>query len=484
MRRIAERALWIALLLVGAAHVVLFLYVIARRFAYPFDLEWMEGGMLLHAKRIAEGQPIYAPPSVDFVPYLYTPLYPAIVALFGKLLGIGYALGRFVSLASLAAAIVLGYRAARRAAAPAAIAAAAMIAVLAAFPFVGQWYDLVRNDELFLALGMGGLYVLITRPTLRGAAIGAALLVASYFAKQTGEALLVTGLVVVLVVNWRVAWVYAVTAGALWSGFVLLLNATSHGWFWNWCFRAHAHHDFNLKRVFYFAPKALFEHAPVIWIAGFIAIAIAFARGSVNREKLAWILVGAAGVGLACLGFGTQWAWTNAYIPGVFFPLVTLAVLADTTPINRILIPAALLVHLSMHFYNPKPFLPTPQDRAAGQALIARIASAPGDVFVPFHPWYPVMAGKRATVHRMGIMDAPSSGFGRPLGLDSAISEGRFALVIVDNKFRWEEELPTLRTRYQLVTTLEPGHDAPRTFAGADTTPRFVLAPQPTPNGR
>src|SRR5690242_9668573 len=136
MRRIAERALWIALLLVGAAHLVLFLYVIARRFAYPFDLEWMEGGMLLHAKRIAEGQPIYAPPSVDFVPYLYTPLYPAIVALLGKLVGIGYALGRFVSLASLAAAIVLGYRAARRGAASIAIALAAMIAVLAAFPFV------------------------------------------------------------------------------------------------------------------------------------------------------------------------------------------------------------------------------------------------------------------------------------------------------------------------------------------------------------
>jgi hypothetical protein len=477
MRRIAERALWIGLALLGAAHVVLFLYVIGRRFTYPFDLEWMEGGMLLHAKRIADGQPIYGPPSIDFVPYLYTPLYPVIVAILGKLFGISYALGRFVSLASLAAAIALGYRAARRAGAPVAVAAGGMVAVLAAFPFVGQWYDIVRNDELFLALGMGGLYVLVAKPTLRGAALGAALLVASYFAKQTGEALLITGLVVILVMNWRIAWVYAVTAGALWAGLVLVLNATSHGWFWNWCFRAHAHHDFNLKRVFYFAPKALLEHAPVIWLAGFAAIAIALIRRAVDRQKLAWILIGAAGVGLACLGFGTQWAWTNAYIPGVFFPLVTLAVLADTTPINRFLIPSALVLHLAMHFYNPKPFVPTANDRTAGQALLARIAASPGDVFVPFHPWYPVMVGKPATVHRMGIMDAPSSGFGRPLGLDSAISEGRFTLVIVDNKFRWEEELPTLRSHYQLVATLEPGRDAPHVFAGADTIPRFVLAP-------
>src|SRR5262244_1076103 len=114
MRRWAERVLWIALALLAAAHLVLFLYVVGRRLVYPFDLEWMEGGMLLHAKRIAQGQPIYGPPSIDFVPYLYTPLYPAVVAILGKLFGIGYALGRFVSLASLAAALVLGYRAARK----------------------------------------------------------------------------------------------------------------------------------------------------------------------------------------------------------------------------------------------------------------------------------------------------------------------------------------------------------------------------------
>ena len=482
MRRLAERILWILLALLTAAHLALFLYVIGRRFTYGFDLEWMEGGMLLHAKRIADGQPIYAPPSIDFVPYLYTPLYPAVVAVLGKIFGIGYALGRFVSLASLAAAIVLGYRSARRAEAPHAVAAAAMVAVLAAFPFVGQWYDLVRNDELFLALGMAGFYVAATRPTPRGAMLAAGLLVASYFAKQTGEALLVAGLVLILIMNWRVAWIYTVTAGALWGGLVLILNATSHGWFWNWCFRAHAHHDFNLKRVFFFAPKALFEHAPVIWIGGTIALILALAARALDRFKLAWILVGATGVGLACLGFGTQWAWTNAYIPGVFFPMVSLAVLTPTTTINRFLVPAIFAVHLGMHFYNPRPFCPTPADRAAGKALLARIAAAPGDVFVPFHPWYPVAVGKRATVHRMGVLDAPSSGFGRPAGLDAALLEGRFALVIVDNKIRWEEEFPTLRTRYHIVAALEPARDAPRTFAGADTTPRWVLAPNEAPH--
>ncbi len=29
------------------------------RIGYPFDLEWMEGGMLLHGLRVMEGQLVY-----------------------------------------------------------------------------------------------------------------------------------------------------------------------------------------------------------------------------------------------------------------------------------------------------------------------------------------------------------------------------------------------------------------------------------------
>src|SRR5262249_10177120 len=101
------------------------------------------------ARRILDHRPIYGPPSLEFVPFLYTPLYPLVLALFARVVGLGYVLGRLISLASLAAALALGYRAARRAEAERSTAAGAMACVLAAFPFAGAWYDLVRNDELF-----------------------------------------------------------------------------------------------------------------------------------------------------------------------------------------------------------------------------------------------------------------------------------------------------------------------------------------------
>src|SRR5690349_9688035 len=99
--------LWraVALLLTGY-FVVILLYVFARRFTYPYDLEWMEGGMLAHALRLVEGRPIYAPPSVDFIPYLYTPGYPAVLFALSKIFPLGYALGRAVSLFGFVAVVV------------------------------------------------------------------------------------------------------------------------------------------------------------------------------------------------------------------------------------------------------------------------------------------------------------------------------------------------------------------------------------------
>src|SRR5688572_25430225 len=76
----------------------------AARLAYPFDLEWMEGGVLAHAWRIDRGLPVYVAPNPDFVPFIYPPGYPALLALLGRATGLSMALGRAVSIVAIAAA--------------------------------------------------------------------------------------------------------------------------------------------------------------------------------------------------------------------------------------------------------------------------------------------------------------------------------------------------------------------------------------------
>ena len=89
---VALAGLWVVVLALG----------VALRIGFPLELEWMEGGTLHQALRLQQGLPIYPAPSAEFVPFLYTPLYPAVLAMLGWVFPLDLVLGRVVS--ALAAA--------------------------------------------------------------------------------------------------------------------------------------------------------------------------------------------------------------------------------------------------------------------------------------------------------------------------------------------------------------------------------------------
>ena len=82
---------------VCVTYLIMYVVIALQRLHYPFDLEWMEGGMLLHADRVLKGEGIYVPPSMEFIPFIYPPLYPWVLAACAKVLGLGYAVGRTIS---------------------------------------------------------------------------------------------------------------------------------------------------------------------------------------------------------------------------------------------------------------------------------------------------------------------------------------------------------------------------------------------------
>ena len=55
---------------------------------------------------------------------------------------------------------------------------------------------------------------------------------------------------------------------------------------------------------------------------------------------------------------------------------------------------ALVLLQFVLGAYNPFRYRPTGEMRAAGDALVARIASTEGHVFVMMHPYYALRAGK------------------------------------------------------------------------------------------
>ena len=89
--------------------VVAFYRVCLGRIAYPLELDFIEGVVMDHVIRLAQGQPIYVEPSLSFVPLAYMPLLPALASLLATAFGPELWEPRLVNVvASSATALMVG----------------------------------------------------------------------------------------------------------------------------------------------------------------------------------------------------------------------------------------------------------------------------------------------------------------------------------------------------------------------------------------
>ncbi len=558
MARWTPRLFWLLLLVPAVVQLALLATAIAGRLRYPYDLEWMEGGLLHHALRLQQGLPIYAAPSIDFIPYLYTPLYPALLALLGKPLGLGYALGRAVSAASLVglaatAALQLGRRDGgadagggdrggsgssdgndvRAVGLLASVLAMGLFA--AAYPLVEGWYDLVRADTLLLMMVTAPLAVLPRWARAgegwRGharVAIAGVLLGLAFFCKQTAIFYVALGGAVVLVMAWRRVPAFVAGAGLVGLGGTWLLDRSSDGWFWIYISEIHRDHAFSMQRFWWSfrnilwqpvlpgMPKypALGAGITVAVVVGLLVVAAHWWRHrAVPRPAqplLLWSAAYAVSTLVGAIGWGTEFAHFNAYMPAFLHGALAAAAAlpaiyacarafagspadgsaTDGTraarwpharrwlPHAAALLPAALLAFTCWSArWNPRRFVPTAADAAAGHRLVERLRAEPGEVWMPSHPWYLQLAGKPPLVHRMGVKDVTHRKPRVVRGLDEALRTQRFSALLLDQR-DLDLELPLLQQFYQRVEPL-PAGDKPRVYTGAHVTPDAIWRPIP-----
>jgi hypothetical protein len=324
------------------------------------------------------------------------------------------------------------------------------------------------------------------------AAGAAVLLVAAFFTKQTAGPFMAFAALALALLNWRLVPTFVLALAAVGLPSLWWLDRQSGGWFWRYVYQLHQSHAFYPQRAWLKTPGDL---------AGLVGPAALLLPWALLRRRSAALAyatgMALAGVAVACLAFGTQWAHINAYIPGVFFPSLAIGVaagrLAATLPdgiattANRITLrverqprfrPALAFLllgaSLALHRFDPRAFVPTAEDREAGRRLVERLRAVAGEVLIPFHPWYGHLAGKRTWVHQMGLMDVYGA-FGRPAGLVEAIRDHRFQLVVVDDKIadKWTY-WPGLEEYYEVQGPV-PG---PRVVSGAMTHPTLALVPR------
>jgi 4-amino-4-deoxy-L-arabinose transferase-like glycosyltransferase len=487
MSRRVARVLEFGLGAAAVGYLAVYVAIALLRIRYPFDLEWMEGALIDHVRRIVDGQPIYVGPSLDFIPFLYPPLYYYVSAVVAAVIGIGPVPLRLVSfVCSLGCFVVIAALVRRdTGSAWAGLVAAGLFA--ATYRAGGAWFDLARVDSLFLLLTLGAVYLLRWGQGMRSWAAAGVLLALAALTKQT--AIMIAGPLVLyaVIVDVRRGLALGVSLAVLLGGATLALNAATHGWYWDYTFGLPLRiQDVGTTRPAFWAAD-LFGPLPIATAMAGAYLLMRIAQK--HRPAAFYAVFTAAFVGSAWASRIHAGAYANVLIPAYAALAVVFALALhdlprlaadEHAPALRTFAAAIGVVQFALLVYSPAAQVPGSRDLARQRELQQRIAAADGDVWLPQHGYFPLLAGKAPHAQGWAITDINRAG--RPqerqrllAELHDALASHRFRLIILDRMDDWLE--PDLERYYRRQGPVFDG-DGLWTVTGYRTRPRWIYVPK------
>jgi hypothetical protein len=493
--RILLAGLTLLAVLAALGYVIVYVYIAARRMGYPYELEWIESGFAGQVGRILSGRSVYGPPGIEFTPFLYTPLYFYLSAAAAKLVGAGFLPLRLVSILSSLIAIggifALVFRRSRNL--TASFLAAGLLA--ASYRITGAWLDVGRVDSLAIALLVLFCLALPSSPSrIRWLAAGllAGLMVLS---KQT---------MLIAVLPFFAVHFLQYRARALWmaAGFLLplglttiYLNITSQGWFTFYTVELLIQQTEWLGQdvIVGFWKTDILRHYFIS--LGIAAAGLFLILRDRRREFWEWLALLAGALLCSFLARIKSGGYDNVLLPAVTMIAILLGIgwdrisgrLLKNPNIFRDAAGIALAVAALYQFYhlryNPLDQIPTARHHQTAEAFVEYLAEYPGEVYVPYHTGYAVLAGKPSLAHQAALWDVlrgETDNRGKAILVQSiaeALRARRFDAIILDGDGQWNF-LAGLEDSYALQTDVLPPDYGPTPLTGWLISPQLVFLPK------
>ncbi len=469
------------LMAAGGAFVLAYVFVAMSRLGYPYELEWMEGVMVDHVRRVLAGATLYPKPSIEFVSLLYPPLYYWAAAALAKILGIGFLPLRLLSFVSSLGCFALLFAIVRRETGSASSGALAAFLFAATYDRVGGWFDIARLDSFYLVLLLAATYVLRFASSAWGAALAGAILGAAFLTKQSALVIAIPLVVHAALADWRRAPWFAGTAALVMGGGYVVLDRATAGWFHYYCFYLPSRHPRLEGGMAAFWTSDVLPAVPIA-----VAVAALYAATRVRAEggggRFFYPLLAAGMIGSSWSVRNMVGAEVNNLLPA-FAAVALLAALGwNDLRGNAQAVTAGLLLFAQLAWlsYDPRTHLPSAADRAAGDRLVARLSAIEGDIFVPHHGYLGRLAGKPEFAHTLAMDnlflddDGPAR---RDLeaGMRLALAEKRFAAVLLESDGRYGVDLNSYDAREALF-------ESPDVFwpvTGGKLRPEALCLPKP-----
>jgi len=359
---------------------------------YPFPIHWTEGGVLQTILRVLEGKHVYTIPTVDYVPFIYTPLYYYVAAAATRVTDALLPTARLISIASLlgTGALMALWLRGRGLHWACAIAGAGFF--FASYPLSGRWYDIAKPDSFGMLLTMAGMLALHQWRGLRSAIAAGVLFAAAVYAKQPMAIAVAPVLLIALFYDFKRAFVAGAVLGVLGLSALALLEWSSGGWFLFYIFDLPQGHSQNITFYKRFWHGDLFYPLPMACVLTVAyAIYTLVRRRRADVEALVFI---AALIGTAFASRLHSYGWINVLMPAhaalaLAVPLAAMR-LADMPWKNVWLMKGsqvvAMLIILTqfvqMQGFGWRPF-PTLNDARRNTAFMKYVSKFDGEVLIP-----------------------------------------------------------------------------------------------------
>lgn len=396
--RLARLALWA----ISLTSIVAFLVLSCVRLVCPIELGNGEGMMLDNAIRIASGQSLYVEPTLHFIPFVYMPLYPTLVAPFIHWFGPALWQGRLVDLLSTLAFLAIAIVVIRHETKSTLLGFAGAGIYLMGHGLTRGGYDVVRPDPLMIALIFGGLAVLRFAKDTRGAVLAGVICGIAFFAKQHGLIFTFSAYGYLLIHDRRRLLPFALASLAVAGGGFVILSLWFGPWFSFYVQDVPSHwSQFSRGRIITYVGEMLIGRLGPLTMP----LALAATRGQTEKRGAHWLWywVALGGIGTGLLATFDPYAYFHVLMPTIAALSVAGPIAADR--VGRRLTPVtasgpalatcfALFLQFFPLLYPIRTLVPRPGAAAAHHDILAKLASLPGPVLMPYHGYYATMAGK------------------------------------------------------------------------------------------
>lgn len=407
--------------LAGGLGIVGYVVPALRRVSYPYELSFFEGSTVEVTGRLVDGLTLYGPPSPEFTPWPYPPMYFWITAGAADLLGLSLPTMRVVSFAaSLAVLALIGVAVHRlTGSVPAALLGAGLYA--ATYRVGGAWADTARVDSLLLAVAMALIVVAMRARTWRGGLAVGALVAVGFLTKQ--NALIAAAPVLaVLLLHRRQAGIVAAAVGMGGAALsVLLGDVTTDGWYSPYVVGQLLGHPMRAEWFLWFwLVDVLLPFALIVVVVALLAwrhrdirARTSWPGWAAHSQESAVALAGVLGLLLAALaGRLHEGGSSNVAMPVHLAMAMVVAVVMYRFAVSGLLSRpelwllggVAVVQVLALQLWRTG-IVPTSADRDAGDAFIADLEELPAPVLVTSHPYYARLAGQPPASSTIAVVD-------------------------------------------------------------------------------